>query len=166
MKTGGHENVVKLLAFGSDKAQMYVLLELVGGNVHKSHLLDLIQRNEGLSENVASKIFRGIAKGLEFIHDNEICHLDLSPENVLLEGDMEVPHMLVPKIIDFGLARIQDRTIRKKRQAGSFTSGKTEYMAQRRFYLTHPSTAIRRIYSPLVSTCILCSLAFICTVVQ
>ena len=48
------------------------------------------------------KIIKGICEGLKYIHELEepICHLDLKPDNILLDKDM------VPKIADFGLSRI------------------------------------------------------------
>ena len=49
------------------------------------------------------KIIKGICEGLKYIHDEleePIYHLDLKPDNILLDKDM------VPKIADFGLSRI------------------------------------------------------------
>ena len=49
------------------------------------------------------KIIKGICHGLKYIHveqEKPIYHLDLKPDNILLDKDM------VPKIADFGLSRI------------------------------------------------------------
>ena len=49
------------------------------------------------------KIIKEICEGLKYIHDEleePIYHLDLKPDNILLDKDM------VPKIADFGLSRI------------------------------------------------------------
>lgn len=48
------------------------------------------------------RIIKGICQGLQYLHENRINHLDLKPENVLLDIDME------PKITDFGLSRCFD----------------------------------------------------------
>ena len=49
------------------------------------------------------RIIKGTCEGLKYIHDEleePIYHLDLKPDNILLDKDM------VPKIADFGLSRI------------------------------------------------------------
>jgi serine/threonine protein kinase len=45
------------------------------------------------------QIIKGICNGLEYIHEKGYIHLDLKPDNILLDDDM------VPKITDFGLSR-------------------------------------------------------------
>lgn len=47
------------------------------------------------------KIIKGTCEGLRYIHQTEsLLHLDLKPDNILLDQDM------VPKIADFGLSKI------------------------------------------------------------
>jgi len=46
------------------------------------------------------KIIKGICSGLDALHEENIIHLDLKPQNVLMDGNM------MPKIVDFGLARL------------------------------------------------------------
>jgi serine/threonine protein kinase len=55
------------------------------------------------------QLIEGICQGLHYLHNKQhICHLDLKPVNILLDG-------MVPKIADFGLSRFfggeQSRTI-------------------------------------------------------
>jgi serine/threonine protein kinase len=60
-------------------------------------LTDKSHRHEWDTHN---KLIEGICHGLRYLHNEQrISHLDLKPENILLDRDM------VPKIIDFGLAR-------------------------------------------------------------
>ncbi|PVH34017.1 hypothetical protein PAHAL_8G119700 [Panicum hallii] len=56
----------------------------------------------GLEWHTRFKIIKGTCEGLKYIHELEepIYHLDLKPDNILLDKDM------VPKIADFGLSRI------------------------------------------------------------
>ena len=50
-------------------------------------------------ENRSVKLmFKKIVKGVEFLHNNCICHLDLKPENIVLDKQFD------PYIIDFGSA--------------------------------------------------------------
>ena len=49
------------------------------------------------------QMIRGICQGLYYLHGQRIIHLDLKPENVMLDARME------PKITDFGLSRCLDK---------------------------------------------------------
>jgi serine/threonine protein kinase len=51
------------------------------------------------------EIALGIISGLRYLHENHIVHRDLKPANILLFGSE-----LVPKIADFGLATVIERT--------------------------------------------------------
>ncbi|VAI02955.1 unnamed protein product [Triticum turgidum subsp. durum] len=46
------------------------------------------------------KIIKGICDGLLFLHRIPIIHMDLKPQNILLDNNM------IPKIADFGLSRL------------------------------------------------------------
>ncbi|CAL5048395.1 unnamed protein product [Urochloa decumbens] len=57
----------------------------------------------GLDRHTRFKIIKGNCEGLKYIHEEleaPIYHLDLKPDNILLDKDM------IPKIADFGLSRI------------------------------------------------------------
>ncbi|VAH68241.1 unnamed protein product [Triticum turgidum subsp. durum] len=65
--------------------------------------------SSGLEWRDRYKIIKGICQGLDYLHRNDIVHLDLKPANILMDAKM------VPKIGDFGLSRCfqeeQTRTI-------------------------------------------------------
>uniref|UniRef100_A0ACD5TD16 Uncharacterized protein n=1 Tax=Avena sativa TaxID=4498 RepID=A0ACD5TD16_AVESA len=65
----------------------------------------------GLEWRKRFEIIKGICKGLCYLHDKRILHLDLKPANILLDDHM------VPKITDFGLSRCLDEA-----QTRAFTS--------------------------------------------
>ncbi|KAM0862569.1 hypothetical protein ACQ4PT_045172 [Festuca glaucescens] len=68
--------------------------------------------SRGLEWRERYRIIEGICKGLKYLQQNRIVHLDLKPANILLDNDM------VPKITDFGLSRCfeekQSRAIMSK----------------------------------------------------
>ena len=99
-------------------------------------IFDLMQRSTrrdggyGVDEPNAKRIFRGLLQGLRELHDQGICHHDLSVENVML--DSQVVDQAEAYIIDFGMAvRVPtDPTTHRPcllRPQGRF--GKPSYMA-------------------------------------
>jgi len=54
-----------------------------------------------LPERACAKIFGQIISGMKFIHDMNIAHRDIKPDNIMV--DMSTPN-LETKIIDFGFA--------------------------------------------------------------
>lgn len=59
----------------------------------------------GMEWNTRFQIIKGICQGLQYLHeDKNIIHMDLKPENIMVDDDM------VPKITDFGLARLAENS--------------------------------------------------------
>jgi serine/threonine protein kinase len=63
--------------------------------VHGCDLFDAVHR---LKECETARIVKHMLLGLQYIHDHDFAHMDMSPENVLIGSDGSV------KIADFGLA--------------------------------------------------------------
>ncbi|KAK4293363.1 hypothetical protein Pmani_033940 [Petrolisthes manimaculis] len=105
-----HEAAVLLLARQAPKivslhhlyetnSEMILLLELAAGG----ELQRVIDEEECLDEEVVRRYMIHILTALRFLHSNNIAHLDLKPQNLLLMGqypDTEV------KLCDFGISRI------------------------------------------------------------
>ncbi|WP_437488072.1 serine/threonine-protein kinase [Sorangium sp. So ce1014] len=101
-----HRNVVKVLDLGGDEDDgdelIYLVMELLKG---QSLAARLRAPRELLGLAEAAAIFAGILEGVGAAHASGIVHRDLKPENVLLaEQDGE----LVAKVVDFGLAHLDD----------------------------------------------------------
>ncbi|MHC5009828.1 MAG: protein kinase domain-containing protein, partial [Planctomycetota bacterium] len=116
-----HENVVRTydcdaLAVGGQQ-QHFLVMEYVDGQT----LRGLIEELERLPEELCRHVGREVARGLAAIHEAGAVHRDLKPENVLI-----TPHHVV-KIMDLGVAHLQDEVIRLSR-AGEFV-GSIEYAA-------------------------------------
>ena len=56
--------------------------------------------NYKMSEPEAKRYIRQICEGLQHMHENNIVHLDLKPENIMFETKSS-PNV---KLVDFGLA--------------------------------------------------------------
>lgn len=56
--------------------------------------------NYKMTEPEAKRYIRQICEGLQYMHENNIVHLDLKPENIMFETKSS----LKVKLVDFGLA--------------------------------------------------------------
>ncbi|KAL6338338.1 hypothetical protein AAG906_018687 [Vitis piasezkii] len=97
-----HRNLIRLLGYCSEGEERMLIYELLpNGNLE-----DLIfdpDRRKGLDWNTWCNIIKGIAQGLDYLHNHSrlnMVHRDLKASNILLDHDMN------PKISDFGTARI------------------------------------------------------------
>lgn len=68
-----------------------------------------LEGREPLPWTTRYSIIKGVCDGLQYLHcdcDKVISHMDIKPNNILLDKDM------APKIADFGLSRVfrKDRT--------------------------------------------------------
>jgi serine/threonine-protein kinase len=89
-----HPNVVRVIDFGSDGDDCYLVMELVPGE----SLAARLERTPRLDETRLRALGAAIADGVAAAHDRGIVHRDLKPGNIMLAGD-------TPKIVDFGIAR-------------------------------------------------------------
>lgn len=115
-----HPNVVTLLDAGSIEDVPYLAMELIEGET----LQALLERMEPRTWEEACTLLLGIAAGLAFLHEHGILHRDLKPSNVMISPEG------VPRLIDFGLARVHGDTALT--QEGT-ALGTVEYMAPELF---------------------------------
>eukprot|EP00752_Nemacystus_decipiens_P011247 g9995.t2 len=91
---GPHPNVIDIVEALHDNEYIYVVLPFCT----EGELFSVVSTNHRLSEDTARPIFRGLLAGMDFLHNLQICHRDMSLENILLADGGVV------KIIDFGMA--------------------------------------------------------------
>ncbi|KAL7851583.1 hypothetical protein AOLI_G00219390 [Acnodon oligacanthus] len=94
-----HNNIMALKDVFESRAEVVLVVELIRGG----ELFDFIAEKENLMENDAIEFLKQILKGVAFMHNKQIAHFDLKPENIML-SDKKAEHPEI-KIIDFGLAQ-------------------------------------------------------------
>jgi serine/threonine protein kinase/tetratricopeptide (TPR) repeat protein len=93
-----HPNIARLLDGGlTEEGLPYVVLEFVAGMP-----IDEYCASHDLSIPDRLKLFRTICSAVQYAHQNLVVHRDLKPGNILVTEDG------VPKLLDFGIAKIMD----------------------------------------------------------
>ncbi len=92
-------NIVTIYDCVVDGGVAYVIEEYVEG-VTLTQLVRAL--NSSITLDMITEIFRGISNALVAAHKNNILHLDIKPDNVLIGRGGEV------KVADFGLATLMD----------------------------------------------------------
>ena len=87
-----HPGIVKVYDSGMDGGRAYLVMELVEGE-------SLSKRSASLDRAARVRLLEKVARAVHHAHEKGVIHRDLKPENILVAGE-------VPKVADFGLARL------------------------------------------------------------
>ncbi|CAG8514917.1 11658_t:CDS:2 [Dentiscutata heterogama] len=113
LKKLSHQNVVKLFEVLDDEQDsLYMVFEIC----EKGVLMDIsIQKaTTPFPNEVARRYFRQMILGFEYLHEHDIVHRDIKPDNLLLSAEG------VLKIVDFGVSEMFTQGNDKmKKSAGS-----------------------------------------------
>ena len=114
-----HDHVVPIYQVDEDRGVLFLAMPLLRGET----LEDRLMREPKPPSADVLRIGREIAEGLEAAHSHGLIHRDVKPSNVWLEaGRGRV------KILDFGLARVQDESDKQLTQEG-LVMGTPAFMA-------------------------------------
>jgi len=91
-----HENIVRIIDFGSSHSNYYIVMEYIDGQ----SLKELLQKKGTLGEELTLLIAYEICMGLDHAHQRGITHRDIKPANIMITKEGQV------KITDFGLAKL------------------------------------------------------------
>ena len=97
-----HDHVVAIHQVGESAEWLWLVIEYVSGGTLRDRL------TEPLPPRDAARLTETIARAVGYFHTRGVCHLDLKPSNILLDGEPGAPWEVVsPKISDFGIARLE-----------------------------------------------------------
>jgi CheY-like chemotaxis protein len=123
-----HPNVVAVLDFGVNASGVaYLVMELLEG-----HSLEReIETRGHLSAHRCAEILVPVCAALAAAHPAGVVHRDVKPSNVFLH---RTPHGEVPKVLDFGIAKIAgDTALGRSITLDGSLLGTPAYMAPERF---------------------------------
>jgi len=111
-----HTNIVKVLNYGIQDGQPYLVMEYVSGGTLKEAM------NQKLPWQTAAAILAPIARALDYVHQQHIVHRDVKPSNILLQEDFS------PMLSDFGILQLLEGKDEKVDAAIGAGVGTPEYM--------------------------------------
>src|SRR5579871_4754135 len=108
-----HPNIARLLDGGAtDDGIPYIVMELVEGTPIDAHC-------DQHSLNIARRLelFRSVCSAVHYAHQHLVVHRDIKPGNILVTPDG------VPKLLDFGVARLLDPGVDSSYPATAVSAG-------------------------------------------
>ncbi len=109
-----HPNILDIHDYGREGEITYSVTELLEGETLRERI-----PSGGVGWQRAAEIGAAVAEGLAAAHTRGVIHRDLKPENIFITSDGRV------KILDFGLARMQEQ-ISPEAETGTLTPAGTE----------------------------------------
>lgn len=89
-----HTNIVKVLNYGIDNGQPYLVMEYIQGGTLKDAIAGPLPWQK------AAEILAPIARALDYVHHHNIVHQDIKPSNILLDEEFR------PMLSDFGVVKL------------------------------------------------------------
>jgi TonB family protein len=116
-QASGHPNVLPIIDADVYEGQVVIVSEYADGGSLAERLKSI-----GIpSLDEAIELMIGILNGLEFLHERQIIHRDIKPQNILLQSGK-------PRLADFGISRAMQTTA-----ASSTVIGTDAYMSPEAF---------------------------------
>ncbi len=118
-----HPNIVQTFDFGQSDDALYLVMEYLKGE----DLAALVKREGPLPFERAARLFAQICSALTEAHDAGIIHRDLKPENIVVVRRRDGTESA--KVLDFGLAKLRERTDAMSVTSGNQVIGTPYYMS-------------------------------------
>jgi tRNA A-37 threonylcarbamoyl transferase component Bud32 len=123
-----HPHVLEVVDLGQDGGLAWLVMEFLDGHDLKAELASAGR----LSVEEAVSLLLPIASALAYAHAQGAVHRDVKPANVFLARD-DVQRVL-PKIVDFGLSKLQGLDDTKPLTESEIVAGSVAYMAPEQTY--------------------------------
>lgn len=118
-----HPNIPAVYEMGEQDGLPFIAMEFVEGRTLK----EIIDTGQPVDLMTKLRIIEQVCSALGYAHQNGIIHRDIKPANVIVQADG------VAKIIDFGIAKLQDMEGKTGLTQTSQVIGSLHYIAPERF---------------------------------
>lgn len=133
----GHPNIAKLLDGGiTPNGLPFLVMEHIEGVP-----IDVFCENKGLNTAERLKIFCAVCHAVEFAHKHLVVHRDIKPSNILVSADG------VPKLLDFGIAKLLEPSLETQSQVGTVDRMMTPEYASPEQVCCEPVTTASDVYA-------------------
>ena len=105
--------IVKLFAVEETRAEIILVMELCDDD------FAVYRKANDPSEQMVIRFFTQVSKGVAFLHQHDIVHRDIKPQNVLIKWTDPKKKIFDIKLADFGYARYWDHNMPLMSLAGS-----------------------------------------------
>jgi TonB family protein len=126
-QASGHPNILSIIEADVYDNQVVIVSEYAPDGSLASFLEN--KPHGALSVETAVEITMGILAGLQHLHSRRIIHRDLKPHNIMLQGQ-------IPRIADFGIARVLKTDKSKTAPTGTLLYMAPESFSGKRSELT------------------------------
>ncbi len=114
-----HKNIIRTYEFDEFGDDHFVTMEYFAG----STLKEFLEKRRRLRLELGITIIRQLCAALVSAHNENIVHSDVKPENILINKRFMI------KILDFGIARLQNKNFNPKEMASNRVIGTPHYMS-------------------------------------
>jgi calcium-dependent protein kinase len=114
LKKLDHPHIVKIYEFFSYREKYYLITEYC----KEGELFDQINKLHQFKEDAAAYILYQLVEAVNYCHKQSIVHRDLKPENILIEN-IDKNGMFFIKVIDFGTAKVFEKSKKERKLIGS-----------------------------------------------
>ncbi len=122
-----HANILAVQDIVAEEERTAIVMEYLEG-VELSHYLKA--RKTGMPGPQFLGLVLPLADALAYAHDAGIVHRDIKPSNVFLTRQGK---HVVPKLMDFGIAKLLDASIQSQQTAAGAVLGTPQFMAPEQF---------------------------------
>ena len=93
-----HPNIVSVIDFETSGQEAFLIMEAIDGPT-LSHVIDNTHKGE-LDLDIIAAVTHAVGEALDFAHENAVLHLDIKPDNILIEQSGRI------KVTDFGISEL------------------------------------------------------------